>query len=319
MTVTATVTDKGLRLGIVGLGLIGGSLALAARGAGFARTVIAWDSDRQVLQRGLDFGVVDEVEDSLDALAQRVDLLVLATPTRASERLLEHLLAMPGDAHPWVTDVASVKGTLAAIAEAAPGAAARFVPGHPIAGSERSGVEAADRHLFEHHRVILTPLPFTDPEGVALVTALWESCGAAVVALDVEEHDAVLAATSHLPHVLAFTLVNALASSERSSDIFRFAAGGFRDFTRIASSDPVMWRDVALANAPALLAAIDEFGTQLQALRDAIEQRDAGALHRTFVDAKSARDEFARELHARRRRAPPGEHPGSGQAHKRGS
>ena len=177
-----------------------------------------------------------------------------------------------------------------------------FVPGHPIAGSERSGVTAADGDLFRAHRVILTPLEQTHADGVALVTSMWECAGAEVVELPVDEHDAVLAATSHLPHAVAFALVNALARSEHSSDIFRFAAGGFRDFTRIASSDPVMWRDVSIANAPALLEAIDSFAVQLGELRDAVAAGDAQALEQTFRAAKAARDDFANDLRARQRR-----------------
>jgi 3-phosphoshikimate 1-carboxyvinyltransferase len=296
-----------LRVGIAGLGLIGGSLALALRRSRAASRVLAWDRDAEVLQCGLDLGVVDEVDDSLAGLAARVDVLVLATPTRAAEALLRQLFACTDSARegPWITDVASVKGSLCALAAAQPGGAPRYVPGHPIAGSERSGVGAADAQLFHEHRVILTPLPSTDPQGVSLVSALWEATGASVVQLDVDEHDAVLAATSHLPHVLAFALVYSLAQSERSSDIFRFAAGGFRDFTRIASGDPVMWRDIALTNGPALLETIDDFSQQLDALRSAIAEADGDALQRTFTAAKAARDEFARDLRARQRRAPP--------------
>jgi prephenate dehydrogenase len=169
---------------------------------------------------------------------------------------------------------------------------AHFVPGHPIAGSERSGVEASRADLFVNHRVILTPLADGDPAATGLVRDLWQSTGAEVVEMGVADHDAILAATSHLPHVLAYALVDALASSELSDDIFRFAAGGFRDFTRIASSDPVMWRDIAIANRGELLRAIDGFSENLLALRKAVAESDAAALHKTFSDAKAARDAF---------------------------
>ncbi|MEQ8802173.1 MAG: prephenate dehydrogenase/arogenate dehydrogenase family protein [Haliea sp.] len=174
--------------------------------------------------------------------------------------------------------------------------------GHPIAGSERSGVDAADAGLFLHHRVILTPVPGNDASAVELVRAMWASTGAEVVDMAVAEHDRVLAATSHLPHVLAYALVDALARSDASADIFRFAAGGFRDFTRIASSDPVMWRDIAIANRPALLQAIDLFSDHLQELRAAIDQQQSDALLETFSRAKDARDAFAAELAARGQR-----------------
>jgi 3-phosphoshikimate 1-carboxyvinyltransferase len=291
-------------VGVAGLGLIGGSLALALREAGFAGRFVGWDRDDEVLRRAMDFGVIDDSAESPGALAEAVELLVVATPTRAAEPLLQTLLDCSAklEAPPWLTDVASVKGPLCEIARAAGEKAARFVPGHPIAGSERSGVGAADGQLFREHRIILTPLAQTDPEGVALVTAMWEAAGASVVSLDVAEHDAVLAATSHLPHALAFALVNSLANSERSSDIFRFAAGGFRDFTRIASSDPVMWRDIALANAPALLHAMDDFSRELAALRAAVARGDGEEIEETFRAAKAARDEFAMDLRARQRR-----------------
>ena len=171
--------------------------------------------------------------------------------------------------------------------------------GHPIAGSERSGVDAANADLYINHRVILTPEPDSDAGAVALVRAMWSATGADVVDMSVADHDAVLAATSHLPHVLAYALVDALAQSDASDDIFRFAAGGFRDFTRIASSDPVMWRDIAVANREALLGAVDEFSQHLVLLRDAIDVGDSERLHEIFTRAKQARDGFADRLATR--------------------
>lgn len=292
---------EAIRLGFVGLGLIGGSLALALRESGFASRVIAWDAQPEVLLQARSLGVIDAVADDLAALMAEVDVAVLATPTRACEGLLAQMLEQPGAAR-CITDVASVKGGLCAVARGmGPARAARFVPGHPIAGSERSGVGAARADLFAGHRVILTPDDDTDPGALALVEAMWTSAGALPQCMGIEEHDAVLAATSHLPHVLAYALVDGLAQSPLRSDIFRFAAGGFRDFTRIASSDPVMWRDIALANRSALLDSIDEFSRHLQELRAAIDRGDATALEQTFRAAKTARDQFARELAARGR------------------
>lgn len=286
-------------IGFAGLGLIGGSLARAVRESGFADRCLGWDRSDDVVMRAVDLGIIDGRCDSLRSLADAVDLLVIATPTRAAETLLEELLtlAAEGGPSPLITDVASVKGSLCRIAGEAPAEAAqRFVPGHPIAGSERSGVEAARADLFRAHRVILTPLDCTSAAATQTVAAMWESTGATVVELPVDEHDAVLAATSHLPHAVAFALVNTLARSERSADIFRFAAGGFSDFTRIASSDPVMWRDVSLANAEALVEAIDSFSAQLADLRGAIESGDGAALEATFRAARSARDRCVAEL-----------------------
>ncbi|WOJ94872.1 prephenate dehydrogenase/arogenate dehydrogenase family protein [Congregibacter variabilis] len=283
-------------IGFVGLGLIGGSLALALKKAGFASSVIAWDSDPSVLERAAHLGVIDAAAHSVSALMQSVEIAVLACPTQACEPLILDMLNDSGSAI-CVTDVASVKGELyRAVVDAAPKSAAIYVPGHPIAGSERSGVAAADAALFERHRVILTPDSNTDPLALGLVQKLWAAAGATVQCMDVLEHDQLLAATSHLPHVLAYALVDALAQSPIREDIFRFAAGGFRDFTRIASSDPVMWRDIALANRDALLAAMDDFCTRLEALRSSIAARDGAALESTFRSAKTVRDEFARDL-----------------------
>jgi prephenate dehydrogenase len=190
--------------------------------------------------------------------------------------------------------VASVKGNLRTAAIAVAGAMPPpLVLGHPIAGSQYSGVNASKADLFVDHRVILTPDAANDPAAVELVRAMWRSAGAEVVDMTVEQHDAVLASTSHLPHVLAYTLVDALASADNSEDIFRCAAGGFRDFTRIASSDPIMWRDIAIANKSALLNSIDLFSDHLARLREAVQDENAHELFNTFDRAKQARDEFA--------------------------
>lgn len=283
---------------IIGLGLIGGSLALALKKSGFATHVCAHGHREASLQRGLELGVIDAYSLDLDAALAGADIVVIGTPTLTANEMMQTILPrLPATA--VITDVASVKGSLVnsyqsfrdALPASAPGCAG-FVPGHPIAGSERSGVEAANAELFVDHRVILTPLPEQPDAALALIRAMWQCTGAEVVELGVAEHDAILAATSHLPHVLAYALVDSLARSELSADIFRFAAGGFRDFTRIASSDPVMWRDIALANRRELLKAIDSFSDHLGLLREAIASADAQALHETFTAAKAARDGF---------------------------
>ncbi len=280
------------RVGIAGLGMIGGSLALALREAGFAAEILAWDPDPAALQAGLEQGVIDEAAHTLESLAAAVDLLVLAAPTLACDDLLRRVLKAPHTPR-YVTDVASVKAPLCRVLnEVDSEIAARVIPGHPIAGSERSGVTAADGGLFRHHRVILTPRAETATEAIDVVTSMWTAAGARVSTMAIDEHDAVLAATSHLPHVLAYALVDALARSPTRNDIFRFAAGGFRDFTRIASSDPVMWRDISLANGPALLAVLADFEEHLAELRRAIEAGDGEALENTFRAAKEARDAY---------------------------
>ena len=202
-------SDSSLRLGIVGLGLIGGSLALALRRAGVTDAVVAWDPDPGALETGLSGGVIDHPAEDLPTLLDEVDIAVLAAPTRACEPLLRTLLAQPRRAR-CVTDVASVKGPLCAVASSLGAEAlARYVPGHPIAGAERSGVAHANADLFRGYRVILTPDAATDTGCVDEVRRLWEAAGASVSLMDPAEHDAILAATSHLPHVLAFALVAA--------------------------------------------------------------------------------------------------------------
>jgi prephenate dehydrogenase len=287
---------------ILGLGLIGGSLARALRKSGFSKRFIGYGHRQPSLERGVALGVIDEFTLDLDDAIDRADILVIATPTLvASEMLLKILPRLEGRANtPVITDVASVKGSLQRTAESLCGKMPeKLVLAHPIAGSERSGVEASTEDLFVNHRVILTPVEGNDAAAVELVRKMWLSTGADVVDMAVDRHDVVLAATSHLPHVLAYALVDALACSDAAEEVFQFAAGGFRDFTRIASSDPVMWKDIALANKSALLDAIDLFSDRLASLRDDVEQERGGQLLETFSRAKEARDEFAATLAAR--------------------
>lgn len=292
---------------ILGLGLIGGSLARALRQSGFSRHFIGFGHRAPSLEKGVALGVIDEFTLELEEVLARADILVLCAPTLvAGEMLADIVSRLDGrDRMPLVTDVASVKGNLLAAATRALGGRMppNLVLGHPIAGSEQSGVDASRADLFVNHRVILTPVEGNDPGAVEVIRDMWASTGAEVVEMGVAEHDAVLAATSHLPHVLAYALVDALAGSDASEEIFRFAAGGFRDFTRIASSDPVMWRDIAIANRGALLEAIDLFSEHLARLRSAVAAEDGEALHATFSRAKTARDEFAALL-ARRNQSP---------------
>ncbi len=282
---------------ILGLGLIGGSLARALRGTGFCERFIGCGYREPSLQRGVELGVIDDYTlDIAEAVAQ-ADILVICTPTLTAADVLQTILPLLGEGGPVVTDVASVKGNIRDSAVEICGALPpRFVLGHPIAGSERSGVDASTEDLFVDHRVILTPEQSNAADAVELVRAMWESTGAEVVEMDVDTHDRVLAATSHLPHVLAYALVDALAASGDSDEIFRCAAGGFRDFTRIASSDPIMWRDIALANRDALLQAMDDFGGHLGQLRAAIAAGDGKAMEQMFERAKTARDAFAHQL-----------------------
>ena len=279
------------RVAVLGLGLVGGSLARGIRDADFAGEVVGYDLRAEGLEFALDLGVIDSYETDLDRAIDKADLVVVSAPTLVSASLLEQTLAKVPEST-VVTDVASVKSNMVEAAHGAP----NFVAGHPIAGSERSGVEASRADLFQEHRVILTPTDATSEDALALVREMWQRVGAEVVELGVADHDAILAATSHLPHMLAYALVDALSNSELSEDIFRFAAGGFRDFTRIASSDPVMWRDIAIANRVELLRAIDYFSEHLAALRAAVEAGDSERLEQLFADARDARENYIKTL-----------------------
>ena len=293
---------------ILGLGLIGGSLARALRRSGFSRRFTGYGHREPSLRRGVELGVIDDYTLDLDEAIEQADILVVCTPTLVASDMLQQILPrLAGRTDgPLITDVASVKGNILTAAQQAWGGGMppQLVLGHPIAGSERSGVDAASADLFVNHRVILTPVEGNDPAAVELIRAMWGSTGAEVVDMTVAAHDTVLAATSHLPHVLAYTLVDALAQSAASDDIFRFAAGGFRDFTRIASSDPVMWRDIAIANKGALLVAIDTFSEHLGHLRSAVAAENADQLFDTFSRAKQARDEFSAILAQRDQQKP---------------
>lgn len=280
------------RLCIIGVGLIGGSLARALKVAGAVGEVIGYGRDAAQLQLAVELGVIDRAETDLAAALKGADVVVLATPVGAMEGML-CAMAPHIDSDTIVTDVGSTKGSVVAAAARAFGSVpVRFVPGHPIAGTERSGVAASFAELYHKRRVILTPLAHTDPAAVAVVRSLWQAAGAEVVEMEVQHHDEVLAATSHLPHVLAYTLVDTLARMDEHTEIFRFAAGGFRDFTRIASSDPRMWHDICLANREAILKVLDRYAADLAAVRGAIERGDGAALLHTFGRAKKARDEF---------------------------
>ncbi|WP_339845408.1 bifunctional prephenate dehydrogenase/3-phosphoshikimate 1-carboxyvinyltransferase [uncultured Halopseudomonas sp.] len=284
------------RLAVVGLGLIGGSFAKGMRQSGLCGEVVGYDADPLARNLAVPMGVVDSVSVDLKGAVTGADLIMLAVPILAMGKVLDELAAMDlGRA--VITDVGSTKGAVvAAVAKAFGAVPANFVPGHPIAGSERSGVEAANAELFQHHKVILTPLEQTDLTALEQVSGLWHALGADVEHMALADHDEVLAATSHLPHLLAFSLVDTLASRSENLEIFRYAAGGFRDFTRIAASDPTMWRDIFLANQDAVLRSLDAFTRDLTRLRTAIEEGDATALLGVFTRAKSAREHFSNIL-----------------------
>ena len=288
------------QLTLVGVGLIGGSLALALRRAGAVERIVGVGRRLSELARAVELGVIDEAASTVVEGARGADMVVLGVPLGAMREVFGELKQAVAEGA-VVTDVGSAKGAVIADAEAVFGSCpARFVPGHPIAGTEGSGVGAAFAELYDGHRVILTPLEHTEPEAVDRVTGLWEAAGAEVVRMDPGHHDEVLAATSHLPHALAYALVDALSRWDDRQEIFEFAAGGFRDFTRIASSDPAMWRDICLANRRHLGAALRRYLTELTQLTEAVEAGDAERLEAIFENARAERQRFLDRLEGRR-------------------
>lgn len=281
------------KLALIGVGLIGGSLARALRDAGQVREIVGHGRGLSNLQRAVELGVIDRVETTLPAAVREADMIVLATPVGSMEKILQTIVPYLAPTA-VVTDVGSVKGTVAETARRVlSDKLSRFVPGHPIAGTERSGVEASFSSLYVGRRVVLTPLTETNAEAVARVRRMWEAAGAEVVSMTVEHHDTVLAATSHLPHLLAYALVDMLARLDDKNEIFAYAAGGFRDFTRIASSDPVMWRDISLANRDAIVRLLKQYRGEVDSLIKAVAASEGEKLHTLFARAKAARDALA--------------------------
>jgi prephenate dehydrogenase len=278
------------KLAIIGVGLIGSSLSLALKQAGAVGRVSGYGRNQKNLEKGVQLGVLDDYGGSIADTVADAEIIVVAVPLGAIRAVFGELKSSaPRSA--VITDVGSAKGSVVADARAELGELLpRFVPGHPIAGTEKSGVEAGFASLYRDRRVILTPLAETDPEASDKVAEMWRLCGALVEYLEVGHHDRVLAATSHLPHMLAYALVHQLSGLNDNEEIFRYAAGGFRDFTRIASSDPVMWRDVCLANGKALVSLIEHYQQELGRIEAAISAGDADRLLELFGKAKSQRD-----------------------------
>jgi len=278
------------RLAVIGVGLIGGSLARAMRTHGFVNEIVGCARSAETLKQARQLGVIDRGTDDARQAVAGADLVVLAVPVRATGAILARIAPVLAP-NAVITDVGSVKAHVVAEARVAMGPAfPRFVPGHPIAGTERSGVEASFATLFNGRRVIVTPVSDTDPGALELVRDTWRRIGAEVIEMDVDRHDALLALTSHLPHVLAYALVQCIAHHPDSKVLFDLAAGGFYDFTRIASSDPDMWRDICLTNSDNVAKALALFEKDMGAMRDAIAGLDGERLLQWFGEAKNARD-----------------------------
>ena len=290
MNQTAGHIDK---LALVGVGMIGGSLALALKQRQACAAIHGYDADEESLRQSVAAGVIDACHSDLAAAVKGAEIVVLALPIAATIEVLPRLAGLLGS-DTIVTDVGSAKAAVVAAAQECLGdKLANFVPGHPVAGRERSGARASDADLFVEHTVILTPLPQTAAAAKERVSAMWRQTGARVTELPAQEHDEILAASSHLPHLLAYALVDCLAALQNRNEVFAYAAGGFADFSRIASSDPRMWRDICIANRAPLLRALTAFERHLRELKGAVSEADGERLFEIFRHAKQTRDENA--------------------------
>jgi len=277
---------------VVGVGLIGGSFALALKAAGAVGRVVGVGRRIETLERARALGIVEEIGALDAATLADADLVLVAVPVAQSRVVLASLAPLLGEST-VVTDAGSTKQDVVEAARAALGGRiARFVPGHPIAGTEHSGPEAAFAGLYRERRVVLTPLPENAPADVARVRSAWEACGAQVEELGAAEHDEVFAAVSHLPHLLAYALVEHVTGRPGGERLMSFAAGGFRDFTRIASSHPEMWRDICIANRGALAAELSRYESTLAGMRALLERGDSQSLEALFARARDARNRW---------------------------
>jgi prephenate dehydrogenase len=278
-----------MRLAVIGVGLIGGSFALALKQAGKVSHVVGVGRNPANLEVARQRGVIDSIAPDTRTAARNADVVLVAAPVAQFPAIFSQLK----DAEALITDGGSTKRDVIAAARNALGKRiAQFVPAHPVAGAEKSGAAAASAELFRNRRVVLTPLAENAPSSVERVQGLWEACGARITRLAPDEHDAVLAAVSHLPHVLAFALVHDIAARANAEQLFSYAAGGFRDFTRIASSHPEMWRDICVANRDRLLDELKRYGAKLGQLEKLLQAGDGDALEKLFAQARAARDQW---------------------------
>ncbi len=276
---------------LVGVGLINASLAKDLKRNHLAKTIVGIGRDEQRLQAAQSLSVIDEYQLQQECDVADADMIVLGVPVRKIDEVLT-LLKPTLNSNTLLTDVGSTKvSVIKSAAKVFGELPTKFVPAHPIAGSEQSGFEHALEKLFENRKVILTPNDKIDSDAIDTVKKMWQCIGAEVDIMSAEQHDAVLSATSHLPHIVAYTLVNYLGKRPDAASIFNYAAGGFKDFTRIASSDPVMWTDICIENKEKLLDSIEGFRDCLMELYSAIEQLDEKTITQSFAQAKNLRDE----------------------------
>ena len=282
------------KLCIIGVGLIGGSIAYAARKQNLCQTIVGLgrESGRKNLQHAKNLGVIDDFYFDAKSAVQNADLVIISTPVGSFEKIFSELKPHWSEQTIY-SDAGSTKASVIAAAKKIFGTVPdNFIPAHPIAGAEKSGVTAARADLFDNKRLILTPLTGTSESAVHKMRLFWQGIGSSVSIMDIDHHDAVLAATSHLPHILSFALVDLLGRKDEQVEIFKYAAGGFRDFTRIASSDPVMWMDICMANRDKLIAVIKQYQEELDQISAMLEKNESQLLFDTFANAKKARQRF---------------------------
>ncbi len=280
---------------IFGVGLIGGSLALALRPKFAGLQIIGVGRNADSLQDALNLRVIDIAETDLSQALKNAELVVIATPVAQTPHILSAILPYL-EAQTVITDVGSTKSDVVAYAQEILGEkSAQFVAGHPIAGAEKSGVTAATADLFIGKNIVLTPAANCHKEAIQKVRAMWLDTGANVSEMSAAQHDSIFAAVSHLPHLLAFALVDELASRTNAQQLFDFAASGFRDFTRIAGSNPEMWRDISLANRDALLHEIHAYQNALSKLQENLKNQDAASVQSLFERASQARNNWAKK------------------------
>jgi prephenate dehydrogenase len=278
-----------MKLAVIGVGLIGGSFALALKKAKAVSKVVGVGRSEQNLKLARERGIIDAIASDPGAAAKDADLVLVATPVAQFPSVFSALK----DSRALITDGGSTKRDVIAAARKALGKdVSRFVPAHPIAGAEKSGAAAANADLFAGKRVVITPLEENTPETISRVEQAWSACGARLSRMPADEHDSVLAAVSHLPHLLAYALVHEVAGRKNSEQLFSFAAGGFRDFTRIASSHPEMWRDICSANKDVLLKEVERFSAKLGEVKRLLD--DPARLEKLFAEARDARDRWIR-------------------------
>lgn len=282
------------RLCIIGTGLIGGSIARAARDQGLCEEVVAFGREKNLpnLQLAKQLGVIDQFYTDIAAALEGSDFVMIATPVGSMQSIFELIKPYWND-QALYSDAGSTKASVVAAVNAVFGYVPNnFVPAHPIAGAERSGVDASDAELFKNRRLIITPLDDTNLQAVDKLSRFWQQIGSSVSVMSVEHHDTVLAATSHLPHLLAFALVGLLGRKDEQREIFKYAAGGFKDFSRIASSDPTMWMDICLANKQEIIPLLQQFKAELNTIEQALAANQGQQLFDTFTYARNARQRF---------------------------